>query len=61
MWDLLFGSCLSAGPIYHNVVAGKTPLFFTVESHLLPVLLGVVDCLIKNSVIGLFFSLLALI
>ena len=29
--DLLFVSCLSAGPFYHNLVAGKTPLFFTVE------------------------------
>ena len=28
--DLLFVSCLSAGPFYHNLVAGKTPLFFTV-------------------------------
>ena len=28
--DLLFVRCLSAGPFYHNLVAGKTPLFFTV-------------------------------
>jgi len=58
--DPLFVSCLSAGPFYRNLVAGKTPLFFLLlKSHLRPVLLGVVDCLIKNSVIGLFFSLLA--
>ena len=35
--------------------------FSLLQSHLLPVLLGVVDCLIKNVVIGLCFSLLTLI
>ena len=29
-WYLLFVICLSAGPIYHNLVAVKTPSFFTV-------------------------------
>ena len=60
--DLLFVRCLSAGPFYHNLVAGKTPLYISqLESHLRPVLLDVIDCLIKNSVRGLWFSLLALI
>ena len=35
--------------------------FSQLESHLRPVLLEVIDCLIKNYVIGLFFSLLVLI
>ena len=60
--DLLFVSCLSAGPFYRNLVAGKRHFYFSLlKSHLRPGLLGFVDCLIKNSVIGLCFLLLALI
>ena len=60
--DLLFVSCLSAGPFYRNLVAGKRHFYFSLlKSHLRPVLLGFVDFLIKNSVIGLCFLLLALI
>ena len=60
--DLLFVRCLSAGPFYHNLVAGKRHVYFSLlKLHLPPVLLEVVDCLIKNSVIGLCLSLLALI
>ena len=46
----------------HIPVAGKTTfIFLLLKSHLRSVLLGVVNCLIKNYVRGLWFSLLALI